>query len=118
MDLLPKVFIGIGDLPRSLSFTSQWRPLLIERKDARAGDILFVKSRKQERFISHVAMILGADKIFHCAMKPKTAMIESDYAFFSIYEQRKDSFIDTMRYIDRRNEKLRDEHKGAFIADP
>ena len=101
-------------MPRHLLRSRQWVPLQIDRKEARCGDLLFVKNRRNQKLLSHVAMIVGENHIFHCSPSKGTAVIESDNAFFSLYEQ-KLQFKKMVCYIDPRNIKLREKHKGIFI---
>ena len=101
-------------MPRRLLHFGKWIPLEIERKDARCGDLLFVKNRKHKKLLSHVAMIVGVDRIFHCCPSFGTAIIQSDDAFFSLYKQ-KLTLKKMLCYIDPRNTKLREAQKGIFI---
>ena len=61
---IPLVYIG--DMPRLLLSFSNWRVLRIDIKDVRCGDILFVRNKKNEKLLSHIALVIGVDKIFHC----------------------------------------------------
>jgi hypothetical protein len=111
---IPLAFIG--DMPRQLLSFSEWRPLKIDTRDARCGDILFVRNKEREKLLSHAALIIEIDKIFHCCPKSGTAIIQSKDEFFSLYEQRL-GFKQMVRYIDPRNKQLREDHKGMFISD-
>ena len=102
----------IGDLPRRLLSSDRWRVLKIDVKDAKCGDVLFAKKIGKERLISHAALFVGEDKIFHCYQSLGKARTESSEQFFSIYEQTL-GFTEMIRYIDYRN-KLR-EILGTFI---
>ncbi|MBS0653074.1 MAG: C40 family peptidase [Verrucomicrobia bacterium] len=104
----------IGDMPRRLLSYSEWRAVKIDIKDAKCGDLLFVKSREREKLVSHVAMVIETDKIFHCCLNAGTAIVQSEEEFFSLYEQRLD-FVKMIRYIDPRNRELRDLHQGIFM---
>ena len=104
----------IGDLPRRLLSSDRWRVLKIEVKDAKCSDVIFTKKIGKQRLISHAALFVGEDKIFHCCMSLGKAAIESSDQFFSVYEQTLD-FKEMIRYIDHRN-RLRDIH-GTFIED-
>lgn len=104
----------IGDMPRRMLSYSEWRAVKIDIKDARCGDLLFVKNKEREKLVSHVAMVIEVDKIFHCCVKAGTAIVQSEAEFFSLYEQRLD-FREMVRYIDPRNRELRDLHQGVFM---
>jgi len=94
----------IGDMPRIFCASGQWRPLYIERSDAKYGDVLFVGERGSKRIISHVALIHGVDQIFHCSRRAGTAVIQTDSEFFSHYKQGF-NFKQMVSYIDPRNEE-------------
>jgi cell wall-associated NlpC family hydrolase len=101
-------------MPRRLLSYGEWRAIKIDLKDARCGDLLFVKYRGREKLVSHVAMVLETDKIFHCCLAAGTAVVQSEEEFFSLYEQRL-NFVKMIRYIDPRNRELRDLHQGIFM---
>jgi cell wall-associated NlpC family hydrolase len=109
---IPLTFIG--DMPRALVAYSEWKFLKINIKDAKTGDVLFVKNKKNEKLLSHIAIMIEADKIFHCSHLFGTAIIQSKEDFFALYEQ-KLNFKKMVSYIDSRNKKLREEQKGIFI---
>lgn len=111
---LPMTFIG--DMPRQLLSCSRWRALRINSKDMKCGDLLFVKNRENERLISHVALFIDVDKIFHCYQRLGTAATQSEEKFFSLYEQKLE-FRKMARYIDARNQELREKHGGIYIVD-
>lgn len=107
----------IGDMPRQLASFGEWRVLSIERKDAQLGDLIFTKNKIRPKLLSHVGMIFGPDRVFHCCRNLKTARIEFDEDFFSVYEQHL-SLDKALRYIDPRNSALRKEHQGLFLRNP
>ncbi|NNM44050.1 MAG: C40 family peptidase [Chlamydiae bacterium] len=109
---IPLTFIG--DMPRHLLSFGEWQALCIERERAQVGDLLFVKNKKREKWLSHVGLILGIDRIFHCSKEIGTARVESDQSFFSMYEQRL-TLLEMACYIDVRNKRLRDKHQSAFL---
>jgi hypothetical protein len=111
---IPLAFIG--DMPRQLLSFSEWNALKIEINEAQCGDILFVRNKKNEKLLSHIAVIIEVDKIFHCCPYFGTAVIQSRDDFFSLYEQ-KLNFKEMARYIDPRNKKLRKDQKGIFISE-
>ena len=111
---IPLTFIG--DMPRQLLSFGEWRALQVEMNDVRCGDILFVRNKRNEKLLSHIALIIEVDKVFHCCPSSGTAVIESRNEFFSLYEQ-KLNFKEMICYIDPRNQKLRDAQKGIFISD-
>lgn len=109
---IPLTFIG--DMPRLLCSLGQWRVLQIEMGEARCGDILFVKDRSKQRLISHAALVIGVNQIFHNSKLFGTARIQPADDFFALYEQRL-RFQKMIRYIDFRNERLRVEQGGIFL---
>lgn len=106
----------IGDMPRQLLSFSEWRSLKIEMKDVQCGDLLFVRNKKNEKLLSHIALVVEVDRIFHCCPSLGTAVVQSKDEFFSLYEQ-KLNFKEMVRYIDPRNKKLRKDQNGIFISD-
>ncbi len=104
----------IGDMPRQLLTLSDWRPLKIAIRDARCGDILFVKNRENPKLVSHAAIMIDVDRIFHCCPSRGTAVIQQADDFFSLYEQ-KLNFKKMVRYIDPRNKELREKQGGLYI---
>ncbi len=106
----------VGDMPRRLIALSNCRPLKIDIADVKCGDILFVGGRGKKKLLSHVAIIIDADRIFHCSLSMGTAAVQTIDQFFSSYEQRL-CFKEMIRYIDPRNTGLRDAHQGIFISD-
>ncbi len=103
-------------MPRQLVTFSQWKILKIDMNDAKCGDILFVRNKKNEKLLSHIAVVIEVNKIFHCCPTFGTAVIQSRDDFFALYEQ-KLNFKQMLRYIDPRNKKLREDQKGSFISD-
>jgi hypothetical protein len=87
----------------------------IDIKDARCGDIMFVRNKENEKLLSHIALFIEVDKIFHCCPSLGTAAIQSEKQFFSLYEQ-KLNFKEMVHYIDPRNKELRKKYNGIFIA--
>ncbi|MES2344903.1 MAG: hypothetical protein V4494_03070 [Chlamydiota bacterium] len=85
-------------------------------KDARCGDLLFVSNKENKRLLSHIALVIDVDKIFHCSPYFGTAVMQSREEFFSLYEQ-KLSFKKMICYIDPRNKELRGNQKGIFISE-
>ncbi len=105
----------IGDVPRQLVSSSEWRPIKIDLKDVRCGDLLFAKNRANKKLLSHLALVIDVDRIFHCSPSWGTACIQSPDQFFSSYEQKLD-FQKMVRYIDPRNKELREKHAGIYIS--
>ena len=105
----------IGDMPRHLFVKSEWKSLMVPIEEIQCGDLLFVKNRENEKLLSHIALVMEVDRIFHCCPKFGTAVIQSNEDFFSLYEQRL-NFKKMIRYIDPRNVKLREEQGGIYIA--
>ena len=88
----------------------------IAMDDVRCGDVLFVRNKQNIKLLSHIALVIEVDKIFHCCPQFGTAVVQSQQEFFSLYEQAL-NFQKMVRYIDPRNRALRDEHKEVFIGD-
>jgi hypothetical protein len=103
----------IGDLPRSLLDSRKWTPLFVDQKEILPGDLLFVKNIMRPRLVEHAVLSLGGDQYFHCR-KLEGARIESLDELYTQFEQKLTT--DIFRYIDPRNKRLRDEHKGYFIV--
>ena len=106
----------VGDMPRNLFFSSNWKALKINIEDALCGDILFVKNKERIKLLSHAALILGNNQFFHCSPILNTAAIQSKDDFFSFYEQ-KLNLIKMLHYIDPRNKEMREKNQGIFIVD-
>ena len=101
-------------MPRYLLSFGEWEVLCIERERAQAGDLLFIKNKKREKWVAHVGLILGVDRIFHCSREIGAAKVESDQSFFSMYEQRL-TLLEMACYIDPRNKRLRDKYQNNFL---
>ena len=94
---LPRAWVG--DMPRMLS-ESNWRLLIIDSAELKTGDLLFLKRHKQQSLISHVAIVLTPDQIFHCTAR-LGPVIQSIGQVFEHYEQPLQQ--DQVTYIDPRN---------------
>ena len=95
-------------MPRELS-QSNWNLHIIDSSEIKTGDLLFLKQQKQARLISHIAIALAPDQIFHCT-RHLGAVIQSVEHVFERYEQQLTH--DIIIYIDSRNTFLRDKHNG------
>ncbi len=106
---LPRAWIG--DMPRLMSL-SHWDLHIIDAAELKTGDLLFLKRRELPNLISHVAIALAADQIFHCTglLGP---VIQSTDQVFERYEQllKKDMIF----YIDSRNTSLREQYSGMYV---
>lgn len=109
---IPVTFVG--DMPRNLE-SFGLRLEIIDTSEMKAGDLLFLKLKIKSRLISHVAIAISADKIFHC-QKSDGVCLESPESIFETYEQelKKDQLL----YIDFRNETVREKHAGYFVKPP
>lgn len=58
----------IGNMPRHL-VKKKWSVQKISSSEIQAGDLLFLHSKKSERLVTHVALALSAQKVFHCTPK-------------------------------------------------
>lgn len=70
----------IGDMPRLLS-KSGWSLLIIDPGDLRIGDLIFLKEKTITRLVSHLALAISPNQIFH--FKRGGAAIESAEKKFS-----------------------------------
>jgi cell wall-associated NlpC family hydrolase len=106
---LPRAWVG--DMPRELSL-SNWNLRIIDSTELKTGDLLFLKQQQQPKLISHVAIALAPDQVFHCTalLGP---VIQSVDQVFEKYEQQLKS--DQIIYIDPRNAPLREKHGGMYI---
>lgn len=104
----------IGDVPRAISSSKDWTFIQISPESLKPGDLLFVKNVGKKRLISHIAMVVDAHRIFHCSKQFGKAIIQSKDDFFALYEQEL-TLSETVRYIDFRNEALRDQYGSCFI---
>ena len=106
---LPRAWVG--DMPHLLS-QSHWNLHIIDASEFKTGDLLFLKQQLQPKLISHVAIALAPDQIFHntSLLGP---VIQSLDQVFERYEQqlKKDQIL----YIDSRNTSLRERHGGMYI---
>lgn len=97
---LPRAWIG--DMPRELS-QSNWGSHIIDSAELKTGDLLFLKRREQPKLISHIAIVLAPDQIFHCTAR-LGAVIQSVDQVFERYEQPLQHA--QAAYIDSRNKSL------------
>ena len=89
----------IGNMPRHLSRQRTWRYLRIPVRELKTGDLLFLKNKRSPRLVTHVAMALGPEKVFHCSTKG--ASIEKINDLFMIYVQPADVGA-MLSYVDPR----------------
>ena len=108
---IPLTFIG--DMPRKLLSLKQWIPIECDLENMQCGDIFFAKNKNRPKLLSHVALIIEPNKIFHCSPCLKKAAIQSKEEFFLSYEQ-KISFEKMICYVDPRNKELRSK-EGIFV---
>lgn len=106
----------IGDMPRELLKKAACHPIRVKSSQIKCGDIIFCRSKTRPKLVSHVAVALDVDKIFHCNFDLGTAVVQSQEDFFSRYMQEL-NFRQMARYIDPRNKPLREQYKGIFIDD-
>lgn len=108
---MPLTFIG--DMPRQLLSLENWSPIECNLEKTQCGDIFFTRNKNKPKLISHIALIIEPDKIFHCTPILGKAMIQSKEEFFSCYEQ-KLHFRKMICYIDPRNKALRSK-QGMYL---
>jgi len=101
----------IGDLPRSL-VRDKWKFHIVDERGVQLGDMIFVKKIGEKRLISHVALVLDQQSVFHCK-KERGAIIEGLFDFFKVYEQ--SILEEELNYIDVRNVALRILHGGIYL---
>lgn len=101
----------IGNMPRKLADYG-WAYHYIDAPQLEAGDVIFIKKRNRPRLISHAALVVKVDSVFHCQMG-KGMVQESVATLFETYEQQ--LFEDQLLYIDYRDGALREQHQGSFI---
>ncbi len=106
---LPRAWVG--DMPRLLS-QSNWTLHIIDSTELKTGDLLFLKQQEQPKLISHVAIALAPDQIFHCTGLLGPVIQSVDQVFERYEQQLKD---DQIIYIDPRNISLREQHGGMYI---
>ncbi len=94
----------IGNMPRYLSKERRWQVLQIFPDELKPGDLLFLKHRKSSRLVTHVAMALSTEEIFHCSPKKKGASIEKIDEVFTRYVQPSDINA-ILSYVDPRTKK-------------
>lgn len=74
----------IGDMPRMLAQVHSWSIIKIEPHDLKNGDLIFAKSRRLKRLVTHVAWFFNG-KLYHvCNQGLKSETIRK---FFKSYEQ-------------------------------
>lgn len=101
-------------MPRKLISLEEWDLIECPIKDIQCGDVFFTKNTNKPKLISHVALVIDPNKIFHCTPLLQKAVIQSKEEFFSFYEQ-KLSIEKTLCYVDPRNKELRSK-EGMFIS--
>jgi hypothetical protein len=93
----------IGNLPRGLLSKYDCCLIKIKPQDVRCGDFLFLKKKKKRRLITHLALVLETNKIFHCTKTSKRAQIVELECVFNDYEQVQD--IEKLAtYVDPRDD--------------
>ncbi len=104
----------IGNMPRYLSQQRTWKCLQIPVQELKSGDLLFLKHKKSSRLITHVAMVLGPDEIFHCSQDKNGALIEKISEVFSRYAQPIDVKA-MLSYVDPRTSREVQENEMSSI---
>ena len=123
---LPKVFIG--DLPRIL-FRMGCSLQQIKISEMKLGDLLFFKNPSMQwpcskrQYITHVAIALGPTQIFHSTIYRGGGQREDLVKPTSLYAKNLvNRVIDEpflfLRYIDPRNQKLREAIKDELLPFP
>ncbi len=104
----------IGDMPRLLA-SSGWEFHLVDQAELKSGDLMFLKRRDNDLLIGHAALVLKADRIFHCKRDNGGMVVELIDRVFETYEQKIQAT--QLKYIDIRNEELRKKHNGCYLKD-
>ncbi len=110
---LPLPVTYIGDMPRLLA-SLDWEFSVISPKEMRAGDLLFMRNKQSRRLITHLAVAMDVNQVFHCCRNLNGAIIEPIEDALIRYHQNLD--IDWRLYIDYRNRELRRIHMGKYMA--
>ncbi len=92
----------IGNMPRLLSKERSWKCLTISPDDLLPGDLLFLKRPYSRRLVTHVAMALSPNTVFHCSHEKKGAAIERIEELFATYCQPPDAQA-MLDYVDHRS---------------
>lgn len=108
---MPLTFIG--DMPRQLLSLENWKLIECSIENTQCGDIFFTKNKNKPKLVSHIALMIEPDKIFHCTPILGKAVIQSKEKFFSSYKQ-KLHFRKMICYIDPRNKELRSK-QGMYM---
>lgn len=94
---LPRAWVG--DMPRMLS-QSNWTLHSIDPVAFKTGDLLFLKRKDAPQLISHVAIALAPNQIFHCTARLGSVVQTVDQVFECYEQPLKDAQI---TYIDPRS---------------
>jgi cell wall-associated NlpC family hydrolase len=101
----------IGDMPRQLC-QANWSLQIIDSAELQTGDLIFLKQQNHPTLISHLAIALASDQIFHCT-RLLGPVIQTAHQVFERYEQQ--LMHDQILYIDSRNLALREQQGGMYI---
>jgi cell wall-associated NlpC family hydrolase len=93
----------IGNMPRSLVNRKKWSIQQITASELQPGDLLFLRNTHAKRLITHVAVALSPDEVFHSSRGAKGGRIEKIADIFSKYAQPKNS-QELLTYVDPRTE--------------
>jgi hypothetical protein len=86
-DIVLPEFSRIGDMPSNLNKTPGWKLIKVSSDQLEYGDIIFLKGKtKTDRFVTHIAIAMSVDQIFHSSRDTKGGCIESLKSLFSKYQ--------------------------------
>ena len=89
----------IGNMPRSLAGKG-WNVLAIKSGELRTGDLIFLGD--QERSVSHVALALSEEEVFHSSWQKDGGAIEKLTDIFMNYHPLQDA-DSLLSYVDPRS---------------
>jgi cell wall-associated NlpC family hydrolase len=88
-------------MPKYLFRHRKWRLFSVPPEQLQLGDLIFLKHKRSPRLVTHVAMALGQNLVFHCAREARGALIERIDTLFCRYSQ--PSKEEMISYIDPRS---------------
>jgi hypothetical protein len=85
-----KMLAMLGDLPQRLDLLG-WESLTIKSDEIKTGDVIVLKSRVERkkdigRQITHVALGLGNERVFHCSAETGGVIAKVDTLFKSYFQ--------------------------------
>lgn len=125
----PFPYTWIGDMPRELM--TQYGCILkrVKVDSMQAGDVVFLRRNEtnvthfSSRYITHIMIAMDSSRVFHCSEKRGGGAIEDfakpiDAYARSLIKRVVDEPFLFLRYIDPRNEVLRERYGSELIPFP